>query len=226
MKIKWHSILMILGILFVGTAPVMAQTPRPTPTNIPTDSSTSSNSDPRGSVFGSVYLDVNGDGSCVNTGVEGEVPVEGVSLQFSSSNATTTIPLKTGTDGSFGLVAAGESNWEVLVIANANQVVTSQNPVYVPVYEDGALDHSGVNFCIAANSGPAMGQIIDLNSNAIIVTNENTTETVKAEAIILNPDSGAPAPNSAANVIWLVGLTLVGFAFIVAGLAVECKRRM
>ncbi|MCP5098347.1 MAG: hypothetical protein GY943_22590, partial [Chloroflexi bacterium] len=132
MNIKRNAILAILGVCLMVATPVFAQTPRPTPTNVPT-----SQSEPRGGIFGAVYVDVNGDGICVDSGVEGEVPVEGITVQFTSSNATTTLSLQTGANGTYGLVAAGESFWEVLVIPEADMHITSENPQYVPVYHDG-----------------------------------------------------------------------------------------
>jgi len=200
--------------------PVLAQTPRPTPTNVATNQN-----DPRGSIFGSVYLDVNGDGKCVNSGVEGEQPVANVNIQFTGSNATTIIPLTTGSDGTFGLVAAGESNWEVLAIPDANRVITSQNPIYVPVYADGTLDHSNINFCIAASTSQVVNPVPEGSANAIIVTTNNgTSASSETNALILNPDSGTAAKQPATEPIWLIGIAFIGAAFLLTGLAIEWQR--
>lgn len=201
-------------------APVLAQTPRPTPTNV-----ASNQNEPRGSIFGSVYLDVNGDGNCINSGVEGEQPVANVNMQFTSSDATTIIPLTTGSDGTFGLVAAGESNWEVMAIPETNMIVTSQNPIYVPVYKDGTLDHNSINFCIAAAASQIANPVAEGSANAIIVTNNGTTTITEANASILNPDSGAAANQPAANTIWFIGIAGIGAAFLLTGLGLEWQRR-
>ncbi len=219
MKIKWHPLLAIVCLWLMAAVPVLAQTPRPTPTNVATNQS-----DPRGSVFGNVYLDVNGDGNCVNSGVEGEQPVANVNIQLTSSNATTVIPLTTGSDGSFGLVAAGESNWEVLVVTDATMVVTSQNPIYVPVYADGTLDHSNINFCIASSSNQAVTAVVGGSANAVIVANSSTSAGTETNALILNPDSGA-AKQSSSQPIWLIVIAGIGAAFFLAGLGIEWRRR-
>ena len=219
MKIKWYPLLAIVGLWLMVTAPVLAQTPRPTPTNVATNQN-----DPRGSIFGNVYLDVNGDGNCVNSGVAGELPVANVNMQFTSSNASTIVPLTTGSDGTFGLVAAGESNWEVLAIPDANMVVTSQNPIYVPVYADGTLDHTSINFCIAASTSQVVNPVTEGSANAIIITNNGTGASTETNALILNPDSGA-AKQSSSDTIWFVGIAAIGAAFLLVGLGIEWQRR-
>ena len=45
----------------------------------------------RGTIQGVVYQDVNGDGVCVDTGVQGEGPVENVDVEFVSSDEETII---------------------------------------------------------------------------------------------------------------------------------------
>ncbi len=62
-------------------------------------------------IRGGVYEDVNGDGRCVNTGVEGEGPVAGIDILFVSSDRETTVTLYTGDNGTYGLAGAGESIW-------------------------------------------------------------------------------------------------------------------
>ena len=56
----------------------------------------SAQSNERGAINGAVYRDINGDGVCVNTGVEGEVPVAGVPIEFVSSDEAVVINLETG----------------------------------------------------------------------------------------------------------------------------------
>ncbi|MCA9925653.1 MAG: hypothetical protein KC419_16595 [Anaerolineales bacterium] len=208
MKKKWSAFFVVLSFWLIVTAPALAQTPRPTPTNVAV-----SQSDPRGAIFGSVYFDVNGDGNCVNTGVEGELPAAGVTLQFTSSDAATVLHLTTGTDGTFGLVAAGESYWEVLVVPDTDMIVTSENPRYVPVYAADTLNHSGINFCVATGA------------NAVIVFHDRTGTTTQTNAVILAPEAGAAAAQSSSTTMWFVSAAGVGFMFILLGLGIELERR-
>lgn len=202
----------ILSLLIV--TPALAQTtpPRPTPTNVAPGQTNS-----RGSISGYVYADVNGDGVCVNTGVAGEIPVEGITIQFTSSDGETVIPLQSGKNGSFGLVAAGESFWEVLAMP-ASGIVSSENPRFVPVYADDVLDHANINFCVspgAVTSGVIVGApISNLPPSAAI---QNNTAVM--------PEAGAPARPISSN-RGVFGLTaVVGLAIFLTGVGLEIQRR-
>lgn len=152
----------------------------------------------RGSIRGAVYEDVNGDGVCVNTGVAGENPVVGVDLEFVSSDESTVVNLYTGSDGTFGLVAAGQSIWRVTVKPDTTKwVVTSENPKYVPVLEDSGLVQTGVNFCVQRGGA--------------------------GNAVIILPQSGAPAQASSG---WLLVTAVFGFGLFAAGAVLELKRRL
>lgn len=138
----WVLISLVTTLLLSVTA--YAQEPRPTPTNVPQQTTETGR---KGTIQGAVYEDVNGDGRCVGTGVEGENPVEGVDIEFVSSDQETIITLYSGPEGIYGLYAAGFSYWGVSARPNADWVVTSEETLYVPVYED-SLAQTGVNFCV------------------------------------------------------------------------------
>lgn len=149
----------------------------------------------RGTIRGAVYQDVNGDGRCVNTGVSGENPVPGVNIEFVSSDGQETITLFTGDDGTYGLVAAGQSLWRVTAKPDpAKWVVTSQNPRSVPLFEAGGLEQLNVDFCVAT----------------------------PARAIIVLPKSGAAA--GLLNTVTAVA-GLLGAAVFALGLGMEWRRR-
>lgn len=207
MKKQLHAFLITLSLSLLLVAPAVAQTPRPTPTNVAPQST-----DTRGSIFGSVYADVDGDGNCIGTGVAGEEPLSGVTIQFTSSDGATVIPLTSGADGSYGLVAAGESNWEVLVLPNNGTSVSSTNPRYVPVYRDEVLDHTGINFCVRQGAA----------ANAVIVNADGTTSGGNA-TVILAPEAGAPAQTGQPTLFVLLGL--FGFGLVVWGSFAEYRRR-
>ena len=152
--------------------------------------------DNRGTIQGVVYQDVNGDGKCVDTGVEGEGPVEKIDVEFVSSDEKTIITLYTDIYGKYGLFAAGHSYWRVTAKPNADWVVTSENPLYAPIDNDN-LVVTDVNFCVQ-------------KANAVL--------TGGTAAVIL-PVSGA-AHNSFTTVALLAGSGL-----ILAGLALEWRRR-
>ena len=152
-------------------------------------------SEERGTIRGAVYQDVNGDGRCVNTGVSGENPVPGVNVEFVSSDGETVITLFTGDDGTYGLVAAGQSVWRVTAKPDpAKWVVTSENPRSVPLLEAAGLEQLNINFCVAS----------------------------PARAVIVLPKSGAAA--GLVNAVTAVA-ALLGTGIFALGLGMEWRRR-
>ncbi len=152
----------------------------------------------QGKLAGAVYTDVNGDGVCVGTGVAGENPVPGVEIVFVSSDKATVISLTTGSDGTYGLAAAGQSIWEVTARPDASKwIVTSRNPLYVPVLPDTGLVQTDVNFCISQGG-----------TNAVIVL----------------PQSGAAAANDHLQT-GVVVTAVLGVLILLAGAALEWRRR-
>lgn len=136
-----------------------------------------------GSISGAVYKDVNGDGRCIDTGVAGEDPVEGVTIEFTSSDEATVVTLTTADNGTYGLAAAGQSYWRVMAMPDAAKyVVTSENPLFAPVYPADGLVQTGYNFCVSEGTN----------------------------AVIILPESGAAANNNIG--LWLTavfGLALI-----------------
>lgn len=155
-------------------------------------------SEDRGEIFGAVYEDMNSNGICVDSGVAGENPVAGIDIEFVSSDEDVVITLQTGSDGTYGLVAAGQSIWRVTAKPDANEwVVTSENPLYPPVLPETGLTQTDVNFCIQ----------------------QGGTET--GNAVIILPESGAADTTP----VWLsMGATL-GIGFIAVGIFLELRRR-
>ncbi len=163
--------------------------------------------DPRGSVRGVVYEDVNGDGVCVNTGVNGEDPVANIDLEFVSSDEATVVSLHTGDDGSYGLVAAGLSIWRVTVNPDPNEwTVTSENPLYATVAEDTGLIQTDINFCIHKGG----------TGNAVIILPE--------DAIVVLPESGGTSTNQMP--VWLISIVTVGAGLVMVGLGLEARKRL
>ncbi len=152
--------------------------------------------DKRGTIQGVVYEDVDGDGQCVNTGIEGEGPVEGVDIEFMSSDEETVVTLYSGPEGIYGLYAAGSSYWRVTAKPNADWVVTSENPLYAPL-DDNNRAVTGVNFCVQA-------------------VGANKTGT--GAAVIL-PESGGQ--NNSMTML----AAAVGSFFVLAGIVLESRRR-
>lgn len=214
-KLIISSILSLGLLLFVNS--VFAQEPRPTPTNVaPPGGGGNESDDSRGSISGFIYRDVNRDGQCVGTGVAGEEPIQGVDVQFVSSDRETIITQYSGEKGDFGLYAAGQSYWELTVMPEEGWVVTTETTVYVPVYPE-TLSHDNVNFCLAEGSAANTAN----GTNAIInLPGVNTT--------IILPESGASAAELQAqnNFNWLIIVLLsVGLALIFAGYLLETRRK-
>jgi hypothetical protein len=151
-------------------------------------------------ITGAVYLDVNGDGRCIDTGVEGENPVEGITIEFVSSDEATVVTLTTAKNGTYGLADAGESYWRVSAKPDATKyVVTSENPLYVPVYQDTGLVQTDNNFCVS--DGATVGGV---------------------NAVIILPESGAAATNNN-MIVWVTAV--LGLGLIGVGIVLEIKRR-
>lgn len=169
----------VVGLLLLAAATVQAQ-----------------GTEQRGTIRGGVYKDVNSDGRCVNTGIAGEDPVPGVEIVFVSSDKATVVTLTTGDNGTFGLAAAGQSIWEVTARPDATKwIVTSKNPLYVPVLPEPGLVQTDVNFCVSQGT------------NAIIVL----------------PASGGAA--TASWPIGVVMTAVAGMSVFAAGLGLEWRRR-
>lgn len=151
--------------------------------------------DDRGSISGAVYKDINGDGRCIDTGVAGEDPVEGVTIEFVSSDEATVVTLTTADNGTYGLAAAGQSYWRVTAKPDATKyVVTSENPLYAPVYPENGLVQTGYNFCVSEGTN----------------------------AVIILPESGAAATGH--NLfVWVTAV--FGLALVGVGIVLEVKRR-
>jgi hypothetical protein len=153
--------------------------------------------DKRGTIQGVVYEDVDGDGQCVNTGVEGEGPVANVDVEFVSSDEKTVVTLYTGPEGIYGLYAAGQSYWRVTAKPNADWVVTSENPLYAPLDDDNRAVVN-VNFC---------------------VQKANAATTTTTTAAVLLPESGA------SNYSVTAVAAFIGSLLMVAGAIMEYRRR-
>lgn len=151
----------------------------------------------KGSIRGAVYQDVNGDGRCVETGIPGEGPVEGITIEFTSSDGETVLTLQSGSDGTYGLVAAGQSYWQVTAKPDpAEWIVTSTNPLYAPVFPENGLVQTGYNFCVGKG----------------------------ANAIIVLPESGAAAGQHTNNLL-LAAAALLGISVFALGAGMEVARR-
>ncbi len=154
-----------------------------------------------GYITGAVYRDVNGDGVCFDTGVEGEDPIEGVTIEFVSSDEATVVTLTTAENGTYGLADAGESYWRVTAKPDTSKYfVTSENPLYAPVFPDDGMVQTGYNFCVS-----------------------DGTYSGSTNAVIILPESGAAATSNNNLIVWVTAV--FGLALIGMGIALEIKRR-
>jgi hypothetical protein len=180
-KLQLALLIVLMGSLFVPRA--QAQQVRPTPTTVPRGGAEQEQQqEPAeardGSIRGTVRLDRNGDGRCADEPVLADIPI-----RFVSDNGATTLFLRSGENGTYGLVAAGYGTWQVSADPPAPYVVTSQKTInaFLGANQKLAL---GVDFCVA------------------------DIANVRAQAPVILPQSGAPvAPPLAAAA--LTGLTLL-----------------
>lgn len=201
----------IISVLFVllmslAVSAVSAQDgPRPTPPDLTTPTPPETTPEPsggnvHGSVRGFVYLDVNGDGRCVNTGIAGEEAVAGIPVEFVSSDEKHVITNTSAANGAYELAGAGLSYWRVTAKPDNKWVVTSQNPLYAPVTEEN-LAATDVNFCVA-KAGTAVYPLIP-------------TLTFTAAGDYVLPEAGAPASTAApTTLLVLLGLGLIAFGLV------------
>jgi hypothetical protein len=132
--------LLLVFLMSLAVSAVSAQDgPRPTPPDLSTPMPPAettpepSRGNVHGSVRGFVYLDVNGDGRCVNTGLAGEEAVAGIPVEFVSSDEKHVITNNSAVNGAYELAGAGLSYWRVTAKPDSAWVVTSENPLYAPV---------------------------------------------------------------------------------------------
>lgn len=174
-----------------------------------------------GTIRGSVYRDVNGDGLCVDTGVPGEEPVPGITLEFVSEDEQHTIHLYTGGDGMYGLAAAGFSNWRVTATPNSDWVVTSQNPIYAYINHE-KVAATDVNFCVAKVGEDVLSVYPGQPVYPVVPIYPGGQQPV---AQVIMPESGAPEIASNYTALLTAVIAFGGFSFIMFGVGLEVKRR-
>ncbi|KAA3663230.1 MAG: hypothetical protein DWQ04_11280 [Chloroflexi bacterium] len=163
----------------------------------------------RGEIHGKVHEDVNGDGLCIDTGVAGEDPISHIELEFVSSDEAVVINLITGDDGTYGLVAAGQSNWRVTANPDSTKwVVTSEKTRYAAVFEE-TLVVTDINFCV--------------QKVGTVTTAGGTTTGGSSNAVIILPESGAAKDTTP---LWLFAGTILGLSLIGIGIFFELRRRI
>jgi hypothetical protein len=167
-----------------------------------------------GTIRGAVYQDVNGDGKCVNTGVAGEEPIAGVSLEFVSSDEVHVIHLYTGENGTYGLANAGFSNWKVTAQPSSDWVVTSTNPQYALIDHDNP-EKTDVNVCLA-KVGYWYGPVYPVNP---------IYPGGQVPPSMVLPESGAPATTNNLTVLLTAVAALGGLSICMVGVGLEVKRR-
>ena len=199
------SILICMLLLPMVSVTYAQDGPRPTPTDIvpatpvpETTPESSGDKNASGSVRGHVYIDVNGDGQCMNTGVAGEEPAAGIPLEFVSSNEQYVFTHTSGEKGDYELAAAGQSNWRVTAKPDSTWVVTSQNPQYALVSKDN-LAATGVNFCVSKGGVTAVYPMLA----------PLTISEVPADGVYVLPEAGAPASATTTLLPLLFGLSLI-----------------
>lgn len=134
------------------TLPTTTSTPPASATQPPT---TGGSPQSNGSIRGTVFEDKNNDGKCTG---QGEPTLAGIVIQFVSNDGQTTVFLESGSDGSFGLVAAGLGTWSVKAVPPAGYSVSSAETRSVVLSETQRVA-TGVDFCIrkgAAAPGPSV----------------------------------------------------------------------
>ena len=164
----------------------------------------------RGTIRGAVYLDVNGDGRCVNSNVAGEVPVPGIDLTFVTLSGYQNAALYSGSNGTYGLPSAGQGIWTVTAVPQPSLwTVTSANPIRVQLDTTTGLEQLNVNFCVAAAQGVSLPtarlEALPQNDAATLLQNDPITSasanpsvmsnSAVSEMLLTNPPAPEPAPD-------------------------------
>jgi hypothetical protein len=188
-KVQLALLLVLIGSLFVQQA--HAQEVRPTPTTAPLSGSEEEQEQQQqqatatedGSIRGTVRLDENGNGRCADGPIVADIPI-----RFVSNDGAVILFLRSGDNGTYGLVAAGFGTWQVSADPPAPYVVTSEKTINAFLGAEQRLV-LGVDFCVA------------------------NIANVRAQAPVILPQSGAPvAPPLAAAGLTGLALLLSGLA--------------
>lgn len=124
--------------------PGATSTPIPGATNTPIAGSGPATGSSLGSIRGTVYEDKNNDGKCVG---QNEPILSGIIIEFMSQDGQNTVFLESGSDGSYGLVAAGYGPWKVTAKPPAGYTISSaaSQTVTISAEQPVALN---VDFCV------------------------------------------------------------------------------
>lgn len=198
-KLKVALLLGLLLSLMVGVVGANAQRATPTPRPRPGQDNGGGTELP-GTIMGSVYQDVNSDGLCYNTGVAGEGPLTGVTVQFVNSDGGIIIDQYSDPNGNFGLYQAGQSYWKVTAMPSSEWRVTSQNPLYAPIDADNR-SVTDVIFCVQKAS----------------------TYRAPSGGSVLLPVAGAPAQQAQTGTPFNL-FAFIGLAFIALGFGLRWRQ--
>lgn len=159
----------------------------------------------RGTIRGGVYLDTDGDGHC-----SGAAPVPDVDVAFINGSGSR-IVLHTGTNGTYGLAAAGQGVWQVMAMPNPAQwTVTSRNPLTVTLSTDSGLVQLNNDFCVRPAGGALSKTLLQRLSLESATTSVGTAaaptftassdpavNAAVSEALLSDPPDLPPAPHAA-----------------------------
>ena len=174
---------------------------------------------PRGGIRGMIYQDVDGDGQCQYSADGLDRPVPGMTLIFATADTLTN--LYTGSDGTYGLVAAGQGDWLVRAAPGAGRwSVLSTNPIALEIDDGGTLIHTDVNFCVRSLGSIGAAAVAETSSSftqSVSLLREDAstsgeylpvqdTDPVVSEAIL----SFVPVPEPAADLTAIVELPVGG----------------
>lgn len=164
----------------------------------------------QGTIRGTVYLDVDGDGRCVNSKVTGELPIPNIDLTFVSLSGGQSATLYSGSNGTYGLPSAGQGTWMVTAVPNpALWKVTSTNPIQVTVSESAGLVQLNVDFCVQPAAGVSLptarlntlpekdsaALLQTVTQTAVSSTTDQSSNSAISEMLLTNPPAPEPAPD-------------------------------
>ncbi|MCA9902129.1 MAG: CAP domain-containing protein [Ardenticatenaceae bacterium] len=158
----------------------------------------------RGTIRGSVFLDVNGDGRCINSGVAGETAVPFIDLDFATVDGGQRASLYSGSNGTYGLPSVAQGSWVVTAVPNpALWQVTSTNPQFVSLTVADGLVQLNVDFCVQPTPGVSLTAALQGTApegtmpDALAVETAPPSNSTISEQLLTTPPEAHPAENLA-----------------------------
>lgn len=119
----------------------------------------------KGSIRGTVYQDLDGNGVCGGS----DTQISNFAVVFSTPDGLNSIQLRTGSDGTYGLVGVDFGEWIVTAVPpSSSWRITSANPIKVNVTEND-LVKTDIDFCVQGGGSAVVEQAVQATSSLSVI---------------------------------------------------------